>query len=267
MQQDGAYFVDLELPEAALLKRDGGAQSSAPAARAPSDCGAIWYRGQAGAMAYDSAGRIQSWMSEAGETAYPVRPNQGGGGVHPSGGMAFETGINGGFVLEDALPQTGAFTCAVRFESPGGEARTLVTINPKDQDNYLFLSEKNGEITWQGQKGMGMVECPGQRGAVWALASFSHGQLCLTVAAEGVPFPPALSARADGPGLAESLSGPSDLFIGCRSHRKGILKTLGQSRIHDVLLWPDLSCLTPDGLPHDDLLAACRHAETQGAPQ
>jgi hypothetical protein len=41
------------------------------------------------------------------------------------------------------------------------------------------------------------------------------------------------------PGLAH----PADFFIGCRSNRAGLAKTLGTSRLHEVLFWPDRALL------------------------
>jgi len=41
------------------------------------------------------------------------------------------------------------------------------------------------------------------------------------------------------PGLAHQ----ADFFIGCRSNRAGLAKTLGQSRLHEVLFWPDRALL------------------------
>ena len=39
-------------------------------------------------------------------------------------------------------------------------------------------------------------------------------------------------------------SGPADLFIGCRSHREGLPKTLGDGHIAQVFFWP-LNILDP----------------------
>jgi len=51
----------------------------------------------------------------------------------------------------------------------------------------------------------------------------------------------------------------ADLFIGCRSHRKGILKTLGTSVVHDVLIWLDHAASTPAAL--EQVARTCRYAE------
>jgi hypothetical protein len=38
---------------------------------------------------------------------------------------------------------------------------------------------------------------------------------------------------------------PGDFFIGCRSNRPGLAKTLGASRLHEVLFWPE-TALSPE---------------------
>jgi hypothetical protein len=38
-------------------------------------------------------------------------------------------------------------------------------------------------------------------------------------------------------GRVQGMDAPADLFIGCRSDRSGLVKTLGGARIHDVIFW------------------------------
>ena len=47
-------------------------------------------------------------------------------------------------------------------------------------------------------------------------------------------------------------------FIGCRSNRSGLTKTLGQSRLHEVLFWPD-RCLPGSDDPEDAAALAALH--------
>lgn len=48
-------------------------------------------------------------------------------------------------------------------------------------------------------------------------------------------------------GKVPVLGGAAELFIGCRSHRSGLAKTLGSARISDVIYWPDRMILGSDG--------------------
>jgi hypothetical protein len=49
---------------------------------------------------------------------------------------------------------------------------------------------------------------------------------------------------------------PADLYIGCRSNRSGLHKTLGAARIHDLIFWPDRALLHSDAAPD----RACQQA-------
>ncbi|GHF03273.1 hypothetical protein GCM10016455_25650 [Aliiroseovarius zhejiangensis] len=257
MGQGDAYFVDVEVPEAVLLDTT----PAPPRSRSPVQCGAVWYRGG------HTTSVITEWTPEEGlgVVAYPVKPNATGAKRHPEGSIAFTAATNTGLVAEGALSETRQFTCAVRFDSPKGEARTLVTINPSDADNYLFLNEKEGELTWQDQKGSVAVAIPSPPTPAWVVVGYEAGRLSIAAASEDRPLGAPVASTGNNPRLDTDLSGSSDLFIGCRSHRKGILKTLGTSRIMDVLLWSDSFVLTPGAAA--ELNAVCRHAETEGAPE
>lgn len=257
MGQGDAYFVDIAVPDAVLLDTKLAVQPR----RSPLEYGAVWYR------AHHASSVIQDWTPEQGlgAVAYPVKPSETGACRHPDGGIAFTTAKNTGLVAEGALSQTQAFTCAVRFDSRDGEARTLVTINPTDADNYLFLNEKEGELTWQDQKGSVAVAIPSPPTPAWVVVGYDAGRLSIAACQEGQRLAPLVTSAAQNPKLSADLSGSSDLFIGCRSHRKGILKTLGTSRIMDVLLWSDSFVLAPGAAT--ELNAVCRYAETEGAPE
>lgn len=257
MGQGDAYFVDVEVPRAVLLDTS----QTTPTRKSPLQFGAMWYRSQHGEQT------INDWTPEngLGVVAYPVKPNEAGAKRHPEGGIAFEAATNTGLVAEGALSETRQFTCAVRFDSPQGEARTLVTINPTDADNYLFLNEKGGELTWQDQKGSVAVAIPTPPTPAWVVVGYDAGRLSIAAASEGHALTAPVASTEDNPLLDRDLAGSSDLFIGCRSHRKGILKTLGTSRIMDVLLWSDSFVLTQGEAAQ--LNAVCRYAETEGASE
>ncbi|SEO08031.1 hypothetical protein SAMN04490248_101273 [Salinihabitans flavidus] len=258
MEEDGAIFLDLELPEGALLRWEPVAEP-VPGAEHPNTYGAVWYAARGEAIARDG-GAVIGWTPEngLGIPAVPVTANAGGG-LSDGGGLRFEREVNAGLVAENALVDARHFTVAVRFESPEHEARTLVTLNPGAHDNYLFLSEKEGTLIWEDEDATAGVRMPSRAGAQWVAASYALGALSLSRADEGGDFEDVQSGPASL-SLAAAMAGASDLFIGCRSHRKGIVKTLGASVIHDILFWIDADCLaTPEG--RGMLTAACRHVE------
>jgi hypothetical protein len=104
---------------------------------------------------------------------------------------------------------------------------------------YLFLSDSDGILTAKDTGECVQITQPvpaphtgprmviltldGKRMALWS----SDGGLTET---EGMP-----------PNMAD----PAGLFIGCRSHRRRLKKTLGGALISDVLFWPNYTLLLP----------------------
>ncbi len=252
------HYVDVVVPDAVLLPGD------APAAVTvhPNASGAVWYQAQGASLTCDGDGAVVAWHTQAGigSSATPVKPNEGNLRVAAQGGLTFQSKVNAGLVVADALVEPEAFTIAVRYMSEQGEARSLATVNPKDEGNYLFLAEKEGALIWQDQDDEAALSMPAPKGGGWAIASYSDGQLSLACAAIGGAVGTPLTTRSNTDGVRAALAGSCDLFIGCRSHRKGILKTLGTSTMLDVLVWIDSDCLAdPAGLA-----AALRQCETEG---
>lgn len=265
MDKFAPLFVDIDLPDAVIL-RDAPAPAvpEVPLMQHPNDADAIWYRGHADAMTLDPGGAIAMWAPEngLGTVARPAEPNDGHARLTPGGGVGYIREVNGGFVVDAALVEAERFCCAVRLTSPEGQARTIITLNPSGGDNYLFLSEKDGMLEWRDDAGSVEVAAPAPGPEFWVLVGYDHGRISLSAAKPGAKFPaPHISPDASAP-LATALSGPNDLFIGCRSHRKGILKTLGSSVIHDVLFWLDIAGTGPADL--EKITKAFRFAEAQG---
>ena len=110
--------------------------------------------------------------------------------------------------------------------------RSLLTLNMAARRNYVFLAEADGQILFKTQDNSGSVALPlGPRdiGPRWLVAGFSDGRFWL---ARGGDAPVVAKATR------HEIGGPADLFIGCRSHRQGLLKTLGAGVISDVIFWP-----------------------------
>ena len=264
MDNFAPLFVDIDLPDAVLLRDAPAPTVAATPAMHPNDAEAIWYRGHQAAMTLSEGGAITVWTPEngLGIAARPAKPNQDHARPAPGGGIVYIREVNGGFVVEAAVVEAEKFCCALRITSPEAQARTLITLNPAGGDNYLFLSEKDGVLEWRDDAGSVEVSLPAPGPDMWVLAGYDHGKLSLTATKTGAHFPaPQISPEAST-SLNTALNGPNDLFIGCRSHRKGILKTLGSSVIHDVLFWLDTAGTTPDAL--DKITQACRFVEEQG---
>ena len=264
MDKFSALYVDLDLPDAVLL-RDAPVQKlpQVAAMQHPNDTDAIWYRGHGAALTLDASGAIMAWTPEngLGSPARPAAPNDGHARPNPGGGIAYIREVNSGFVVEAALVEAETFCCAIRLQSPQGQARTIVTFNPPDGNNYLFLFEKDGLLEWRDDAGSVEVTLPAPGGTFWVLVGYDHGKISLLAAKPGAKFPQAQTSPDASEALAMALEGASDMFIGCRSHRKGILKTLGHCVIHDVLLWLDTAPTTPEAL--EKITQACRFVEAQ----
>jgi hypothetical protein len=90
------------------------------------------------------------------------------------------------------------------------------------------------------------------RGAKLALLGFDGRSLRLGLGA----------ARAEAGGRVPGMAHPADFFIGCRSNRAGLAKTLGASRLHEVLFWPD-RCLPGSTDPEDQAALAALEAHVR----
>jgi len=265
MDKSPFLFVDIDLPDAVLLREaPAPKQPEAVPLQHPNDADAIWYHAAEDALTLDASGAITAWSPEngLGSVARPAEPNEGHARPASGGGIAYIREVNGGFVVDAALVEAEAFCCAIRLQSPEGQSRTIVTLNPPEGNNYLFLSEKDGLLEWRDDAGSVEVTLPAPGGTFWVLAGYDKGKISLTAAKTGAGFPSPQTSPDSSAALTGALDGVSDLFIGCRSHRKGILKTLGHSVIHDVLFWIDTAPTTPAAL--DRITQACRFVERIG---
>lgn len=192
-------------------------------------------------------GRITGWLDpvlavEAGAAA----PNGGNSRFEagPPGALVCQEGVNCGFTLPGFAPEVEAFTVAVIYRSQG-EARTLASVFTGQTNNLIFLAEAEGRVLAKDKAGAVEVALPltGGAGAKLVILGFDGRTLRLEMdGREAV-------AQGKVPGLAHQ----ADFFIGCRSNRAGLAKTLGQSRLHEVLFWPDRSL--PGSTDAEDLAA------------
>lgn len=195
-------------------------------------------------------GRIIGWREARGAVvAEPSGPNSGNSrfDAGPPGALLCIEGRNCGFTLPGFAPKVEAFTAAIRFQS-SGQARTLLSVSTGQANNMIYLTEVDGRLTAQDRSGTVSVALAEQPvdALKCAILSFDGRRLRLSSGRQSK------SATAQIPGLDH----PADFFIGCRSNRPGLQKTLGESHILEVLFWPDRALLGSDDAAECDMLAA-----------
>lgn len=214
-------FLDMDLPLGALL----------PEAHVEPGPGGILFDAASIAVQDDV---IAGWSDQSGQYhTRPAEPNTGNAQVEVFDGrtsLHTRDGVNCGYVVEGLNLSAPVFSMAIAF-APLGRAGTLLTLNPKDGRDYLFLTEENGsaELKFRDDDAPLAVPCE-ERGQVLLCASVRGGQLSLGVNG-GLP------QRRSAPSQLQA--GLHDLYIGCRSDRAGIKKTLGAALISRIWLWPD----------------------------
>ncbi len=165
----------------------------------------------------------------------------------PPGALLCEEGRNCGFTLPGFAPKVEAFTAAILYRS-SGQARSLLSVSTGQANNMIYLNEVDGQILAQDRSGTVQISlAAGQQHAVKsAILCYDGRALRLACGAEAV------LGNSRVPGMDH----PADFFIGCRSNRPGLQKTLGQSRIHEVMFWPDRALLGSALAEDRDMLAA-----------
>ena len=201
-----------------------------------------------------SNGGVAGWReSHLAVEAVPATPNTGNSRFEagPPGALVFQEGQNCGFTLPGFAAEVEAFTVAVIYRSDG-EAKTLASVFAGQANNMIFLTEGDGVLLAKDRQNTLEVSLPVPkgRGVKLALLGFDGRILRLGLGA----------ARAEAGGNIPGLAHRADFFIGCRSNRGGLAKTLGASLLHEMLFWPD-RCL-PGSDEADDraaLAALDRH--------
>lgn len=246
--------LDQDLPAGALLD---SARAEFRATLATSSV--LWFEGVEDAFQIDpKTSAVEAWNStDKSRSAFPTEPNEGNGLLAEAGdiiGLQCKPTKHCGLVASNITSNASRFTMAVIYLPPEtGGARTLLTVNtgynggPSDEANYLFLSDGADEFTVKDTTGAVEITAPvtsKQNAPRMAIVTLSGHQLSL---AENLNAP--MTVQGTDPGMAAG----ADLFIGCRSQRKGLQKTLGGAIILDVIFWPDHALLAPrteDELAH-----------------
>lgn len=201
------------------------------------EAGGVWFHADPEHVLIDGD-LVTGWRAEDGQAvALPTAPNTGGSHYDlDHAGFAFQTGIHCGFTLPNAIAKIDRFTAAVVYSVGEDEARSLFSLNTGAANAMIFLSEAEGKLFAKDRAGAIEVSLPApprnsQKQMV--ILSFDQRRLTLWVGGEMV----------SATGRPEGLDAAADMFIGCRSNRAGLVKTLGASVIHDVMFWPDRALL------------------------
>ena len=197
-----------------------------------------------------SNGSITGWReSQLAVDAMAATPNTGNSRFEagPPGAVVCQDGVNCGFTLPGFAPEVEAFTVAVIYRSQG-EAKTLASVFTGQVHNMIFLAEAEGRVLAKDRSGTVQVDLPAPNGraARLVIMSFDGRGLRLRVG----------EREAYQPGSIPGLAHQADFFIGCRSNRGGLAKTLGESQLHEVLFWPDRAVLGSSDPEDGEVLAA-----------
>lgn len=196
-----------------------------------------------------SNGSITGWReAHMAIEAAVAGPNTGNSRFEPGppGALVCQDEVNCGFTLPGFAPEVEAFTVAILYRSQG-EAKTLASVFTGQAHNMIFLSEGDGVILAKDKMSTVEVSLPVPKGpeAKLVVLGFDGRSLRLQLGEE----------EAAASGSVPGLNHQADFFIGCRSNRGGLAKTLGRSQLHEVLFWPD-RCLPGSTDPEDQAALA-----------
>ena len=209
-----------------------------------------------------SNGRISGWR-EANQAVEAVAagPNTGNSRFEagPPGALICQDGVNCGFTLPGFASEIEAFTVAVIYRSTG-EAGTLASVFAGRANNMIFLTEGDGVLLAKDKQSTVEVKLPAAKTGEAKAGGAKAGEAKLAVLGyDGRSLRLGLGdASAEARGQVPDLAHQADFFIGCRSNRAGLAKLMGQSKLHEVLFWPDRCLPGSDDTEDQAALAALR---------
>ena len=207
----------------------------------------IWLDASTGVTLSDT-GRVTAWASRGANPAQalPVPDNATGTAYRSDPpALQFAAAENGGLRLAGAIADAACLTVALILTQGQPEARSLLSVQPLAHEDYIFLSLEGPHLRLarkDAAKGLAQTLPVEAQGPLLILCAFSSGMARLSVnggTAVAAPLP-------IEPGFA-------DLFLGCRTARKGMKNKLGRFDLSDVMVWPgqdllglgaDLSAIT-----------------------
>jgi hypothetical protein len=232
--------IEADVPVAALL--DG---ATAELAAGVAAAGGWWLHGDARHARLGPGGVVLGWQTiDGGAEAVPTKPNEGHGHwqeTETGGGLQLRTGVHCGLVLTGAVGRVDRFSLAILYR-PGAEPRTLLTVNSEGEGGsapYLFLSDQGDSLLVKDTSEGLSLTAPKRAGAA--------GLRCVVVTldADRIALQDSGGPVHEATGKPLAIPTPAALFLGARSHRAGLQKTLGDAVVEDVILWPGVSLLMP----------------------
>lgn len=213
------------------------------------DHNASWFRALSDHIEIETDEDVSPWVSTwrsstTDVVATPTRPNKKNGRfdtTSPVPAMRFQAETHCGYSADKIAKSAERFSIAILYKSENRDARTVFSISGKTQNNILFVNENSGRLTLLDRAGTLKLETdapPLSHRYALLVVSYAAGKLRMQLNNE--PMQETLGHIPD-------LEGTAELFIGCRNHRSGLAKTLGTSRISDVIYWPDRMLLGPVG--------------------
>jgi hypothetical protein len=194
-----------------------------------------------------SGDRIIGWReARKAVDAMATEPNTGNSRFETDA-LWLREGVNCGFVLPNFAPEVERFTVAVIYRSDG-EAKTLASVFTGQSNNLVFLSETEGRLLAKDKQSTVEVSVPASPSDRAKLAVLAYDGRSLRLMAGGQV------ALAEG--RVPAMAHPGDFFIGCRSNRSGLAKTLGTARLHEVMFWPDSALPVSEAAEDKAALAA-----------
>ncbi len=258
-------LLDQSLPPGALC----GLEPEILADNLPAD--GLWWRGAEDQFAIDPKTKaITAWHPVLGNADLrPTNPNQGNGQTGAAGdfyGLQCREGIHCGLVANGVVGDSQTVSLAIRYlPLPGSDPRTVLTLNmggattKKPGENYLFLSESDGTITIKDDAGLAELTLHAGPPEIPRTVLVSLEGRDLSACRLGGEV-----SRTQAP--APILSVAANLFLGCRNQRPKLLKTLGDSLISDVWVFPGRSLLNAITAEDRATLAALRRYTDWGEP-
>jgi hypothetical protein len=220
----------------------------------------IWFStAQSERLGFNRDQRVTAWqaMPPATVHARPVHFNaEGTGWDSAARALDFVEKTHGGLCIEAALPQAQRFSVGLIYTPPvKRDAQTLLSLQAKGAENYLFLSAENDFVRFGMKGGDANLSAPDPQKLTLLVLSSDGAKVRMALNRD---LAISVDCKLDPAAL--------DIFIGCRGETRSLLNKLGSFKLTDVLIWPDQDVLAGEVVRAPDAALALwqerlRHAQ------